>query len=478
MVTNGLSESIIGRAAKSGIISLDAVNIRDYSTDKHNKVDDYPYGGGAGMLMQAAPVYDAWKDVSKGRAGVRTIYVTPQGATFTQEMAREFAKEDELIFLCGHYEGIDERVLEEIVTDYVSIGDYVLTGGELAAMVMIDAISRMVPGVLTNDMSGITESFEGNLLEYPQYSRPEEWHGKRVPEVLLSGNRKEISAYRLQESIKRTKERRPDIYEKYEVLDSLRERLMKRKILHTDMIELIRRGRAILIYQDEYEILLMEKITGIYFHTCDNMPEGKSDFPGIDMIAESRARQRHPATLLVFHQDETAIAAERKLNAEILTKCTQAVYTRREKVPVRGMYTTVEDDGIRPYIRQLTEEYTDFVVDNYSMAYDPEQIRKNIISGNVFGAFVDGEIAGFVGLHEEGSAGMLEVIPKYKGRGIGKALEAFIINQCLEWGFVPYGQIVCGNTVSENLQGTMGLAISEPTVYWAQIKSACNLSDT
>jgi tRNA (guanine37-N1)-methyltransferase len=295
---------------------------------------------------------------------------------------------------------------------------------------------------------------------------------------LLSGNRKEISAYRLQESIKRTKERRPDIYEKYEALEECRVRLMKRKLLHIDMIELIRRGRAILLYLDEYEILLMDKITGIYFHTCDNMPEGRSDFPGLDKIAESRNLLRNPSELLVFHQDETAIAAERKLDAEILTKCTQVVYTRREKIPVRGMYTTVDEDGARPYMRQLTEEYTDFVVDNYSMVHDPEQIRKNIRSGNVFGAFVDGEIAGFVGMHEEGSAGMLEVIPKYRGRGLGKALEAFIINQCLEWGFVPYGQVVCGNTVSENLQGTMGLAVSEPTLYWSEIKSSCNLSDT
>lgn len=217
MVMNGLNTSIIGRAIEAGILSLEAVNIRDFSTNKHSKVDDYPYGGGAGMLMQAQPVYDAWKWIVD-RLGhrPRCIYLTPQGATFHQTMAKELAREEELIFLCGHYEGIDERVLEEIVTDYVSIGDYVLTGGELPAMVMIDAISRMVPGVLTNEASGSTESFENNLLEYPQYSRPEEWMGKKVPEVLLSGHHKNIEDWRREQSIRRTKERRPDLWEKYQ----------------------------------------------------------------------------------------------------------------------------------------------------------------------------------------------------------------------------------------------------------------------
>ena len=167
MVMQGLNTSIIGRAAEKGLLTIEAVNIRDYTINKHKKVDDYPYGGGAGMLMQAQPVYDAWRSiVDKIGTKPRTIYLTPQGPTFTQQAAKSFAKEENLIFLCGHYEGIDERVLEEIVTDYVSIGDYVLTGGELPAMVMVDAISRMVPGVLTNDESGSTESFEGDLLEY------------------------------------------------------------------------------------------------------------------------------------------------------------------------------------------------------------------------------------------------------------------------------------------------------------------------
>lgn len=220
MVLQGLNTSIIGKAAEKGLLSIEAVNIRDYTLDKHKKVDDYPYGGGAGMLMQAQPVYDTWKSIVD-RIGYRprTIYLTPQGTTFTQPMAKEFAKEEDLIFLCGHYEGIDERVLEEIVTDYVSIGDYVLTGGELPAMVLADAISRMVPGVLTNEESGSTESFEGNLLEYPQYSRPEEWMGKRVPPVLLSGNHQKVEEWRREQAILRTKERRPDLFEKAQLTE-------------------------------------------------------------------------------------------------------------------------------------------------------------------------------------------------------------------------------------------------------------------
>lgn len=218
MVLQGLHTSILGRAAARGDIAIDAVNIRDFTTDKHGKVDDYTYGGGAGMLMQAQPVYAAYQSIVDGmdkkKAG-RVIYVTPQGKTFHQEMAKQLSREEELIFLCGHYEGIDERVLEEIVTDEISLGDYVLTGGELAAMVMVDAIARLVPGVIHNGESAQTESFGDGLLEYPQYSRPEIWHEKRVPEILLSGDHAKVDAWRLEQSILRTKERRPDLYEKY-----------------------------------------------------------------------------------------------------------------------------------------------------------------------------------------------------------------------------------------------------------------------
>lgn len=212
MVMGGLNNSIIGRAMEKGIITAEAVNIRNYSRDRHNHVDDYPYGGGAGMVMQPGPVTDAYEDLA-ARIGKRprVIYLTPQGQVFSQKIAEDLAQEEDLVFLCGHYEGIDERALELIVTDYLSIGDYVLTGGELPAMVMIDCISRLVPGVLNNDESAEFESFHDNLLEYPQYTRPEDFRGKRVPEVLLRGDHKKIETWRREQSIRRTIERRPDL---------------------------------------------------------------------------------------------------------------------------------------------------------------------------------------------------------------------------------------------------------------------------
>ncbi len=214
MILQGLSTSIIGRAVEKGIIKVNAVNIRDYSRSRHRQVDDYPYGGGAGMVMQPGPVCDSYRALCEelGKKP-RVLYMTPQGQVFSQKIAQELAKEEDLVFLCGHYEGIDERALSLIVTDYLSVGDYVLTGGELPAMVMIDCISRLVPGVLNNDESCQIESFHDNLLEYPQYTRPEVYEGLKVPEVLLSGHHKNIDIWRRQESIKRTLERRPDLLE-------------------------------------------------------------------------------------------------------------------------------------------------------------------------------------------------------------------------------------------------------------------------
>ncbi len=212
MVLNGLNTSIIGRAAEKGLLSIEAIDIREYSTDKHRHVDDYPYGGGAGMVMQPMPICEAYDDLC-GKIGKkpRVIYMTPQGRVFNQKIAEELAQEEDLVFLCGHYEGIDERALELIATDYLSIGDYVLTGGELPAMVMIDCISRLIPGVLNNDTSAEFESFHDNLLEYPQYTRPEEYRGLKVPDILLSGHHKNIETWRREQSIKRTLERRPDL---------------------------------------------------------------------------------------------------------------------------------------------------------------------------------------------------------------------------------------------------------------------------
>ena len=230
MILQGPNTSITGRAIDSGYISLEAVNIRDFAENKHNRVDDYPYGGGAGMVMQAGPVCKAFESVAGSmEKKPRVIYLTPQGSVFTQAMAKELAGEEELVFLCGHYEGIDERVLEEIVTDPVSIGDYVLTGGELPAMVMIDAISRLVPGVLSNEESAQFESFQDNLLEYPQYTRPAVWREKEVPPILLSGHHQNVEKWRREQSVIRTAKRRPDLLKTAEL--TLSEQELAEKIL-------------------------------------------------------------------------------------------------------------------------------------------------------------------------------------------------------------------------------------------------------
>ncbi|MCF0185848.1 MAG: tRNA (guanosine(37)-N1)-methyltransferase TrmD, partial [Bacteroidaceae bacterium] len=276
MIENIAKESIMGKGIEKGYLSLEAVNIRDYTTDIHKKVDDYTYGGGAGMLMQAQPVFDCYKAVN-GNRKPRTVYVTPQGRPFTQKMAMELSREEELTIICGHYEGIDERVLEEVVTDYISIGDYVLTGGELAAMVIIDAVSRFVPGVLGNDESAMTESFYCNLLEYPQYSRPAIWNGKEVPSVLTGGNAKEIEAWRLEQSIKRTKERRPDLYAKYFEAEALKERLKRKKRDNYHMIDSLNRGKSEILHVDEKAALLEDSNLVCYYLWIDETTVDTTD---------------------------------------------------------------------------------------------------------------------------------------------------------------------------------------------------------
>ena len=234
MVMNGLETSIIGRAVKNKILEIEAWNIRDYAFNKHSSVDDYPYGGGAGMLMQAEPVYQTYLAIQEKAAlpegkRPRVIYLSPQGQPFNQKMAEDFAKEDELVLLCGHYEGIDERVLEEIGTDYVSAGEYVLTGGELPAMMIVDAVSRLIPGVLHNDVSAEFESFQDNLLEYPQYSRPEIWHDRQVPPILLSGHHANVEKWRREQSVIRTAKWRPDLLEDAEL--TMKERELAEEII-------------------------------------------------------------------------------------------------------------------------------------------------------------------------------------------------------------------------------------------------------
>lgn len=481
MIMQGLSTSITGRAIKENKITINAVDIRDYTSDKHRKVDDYTYGGGAGMLMQPQPVYDAWASVHKNHEKrIRTIYVTPQGHTFHQKMAEEFAKEEELIILCGHYEGIDERVLEEVVTDFVSIGDYVLTGGELAAMVMVDAVARLVPGVLNNEVSAKTESFHGNLLEYPQYTRPEVWHEKEVPSILLSGNQKNIGAWRLEQSILRTKKRRPDLYEKYEELQECVQLLMEQKLLHVDMIESIRRGNGELIYRDGREILIRDKASDVYMHS--NVEENGQFLEKLAFVELAKIH------CLVTHQKSMKDIAEKRLPIKAYGSCRQAVCTRREKLPVSGLY---RPDG-KPMpnglaIHLLNESDVERAADAYfDYGYLAEigasevvrlenykYFQRRMADKELFGAYIlseagKEELAGFIGKHSEGSIGMLTVFPAYRRRNVALALETFMINRDLEQGFLPYGQVKDHNLASIALQQKVGLCFSKTSLFWME----------
>ncbi len=221
-----LSESIIGRARKAEKVQIECVDIRDYTKDKHRRVDDTPYGGGMGMIMQVEPIYDCYNSLCrKTDAKPHLIYLTPQGKTLTQKRVRELAQMDNIALLCGHYEGIDERVIEELQPEEISVGDYVLTGGELPALILADSISRMLPGVLSEDECFEEESHYSSLLEYPQYTRPYEWRGRTVPDVLLTGHHANVDKWRRQQSLKRTFERRPDMLEKADLSEEDREYL-------------------------------------------------------------------------------------------------------------------------------------------------------------------------------------------------------------------------------------------------------------
>lgn len=457
MVLSGLSESIIGKAKDKGAISVEAVNIRDYTEDKHKKVDDYPYGGGAGLLMQAQPVFDAHKAVLN-KIGtdkkVRTIYLTPQGATFNQRMAEELAKEEDLIFLCGHYEGIDERALEEVVTDYVSLGDFVLTGGELPAMVMIDAIARLIPGVLNNDESATDESFSGYLLEYPQYSRPEVWHGKEVPKVLLSGDHKKIRQWRKEMAEERTRTRRPDMYKKYERIMAAYNRLAKNKLLHMDMLELIKRGNAVLLYDGVAGTLLKDKVSGLYTLTVQDKESGIKILSQVFGEPGSKCAENEKPELFVVHQDYMTDVIAERFGLKMWSGCYQYVYTKKESLP------KFEAD-----IRKLDASDLDMVYAVYDLT-GREDILRKLNNGKIFGIFVEDKLAGFAGEHEEGSMGMLEIFPEYRGRGLAMALETDLINRTLQKGYTPFCQIREDNPASIRLQEKLGLYPAKEKIWW------------
>lgn len=230
-----LGDSIIARAEKAGIIEMNFINIRDFSTNKHHKTDDYPYSGGGGMLMTPQPIYDAYKSIeNKADKKPHTIYMSPQGKTFTQQKARELSEYGHIVILCGHYEGVDQRVLDMIVDEEISIGDFVLTGGEIPAMAVIDSVSRMLPGVLSGEDNFTNESHFSGLLEHPQYTRPEEFMGMKIPEVLLSGHHKNIEKWKRQKSLEITYKKRPELLDRIE--------LSKKD---KDYIELIKKGEVL-----------------------------------------------------------------------------------------------------------------------------------------------------------------------------------------------------------------------------------------
>jgi len=321
----------------------------------------------------------------------------------------------------------------------------------------VDAISRLVPGVLHNGISAEKESFHGYLLEYPQYSRPEEWHYKKVPEVLLSGNQKKIDDWRLQQSKMRTMERRPDLFDQYWKLQECKEFLVKQKLLHIDMIELINRGRAIFIARDNNDILLQDKTTGIFYHTGEDM----------DFFIGLPRNIRLSIKVIVFHQPKVAALVKRVLSFNTEMVCYQSVYTQRDHLPVSGLYRAdgkPTSEGL--VISPLADEHADIVSDIYHTVCGANYIRERIKSGCMFGAFIEDKLVGFIGIHSDGSLGMLEVLEEYRGRKIGKALETYLINKTLEMGWIPYGQILEGKVVSENMQGTLGLYTSKTPVVW------------
>lgn len=448
MITAGLGSSIIGRALKKNIIELNAVNIRGFTEDKHGKVDDYPFGGGAGMLMQAQPVYDAHRAVTDGR-NIRTVYVTPQGNPFDQRMAREFSKEEELVILCGHYEGIDERALNEVVTDYVSIGDYILTGGELAAMVIIDAVARLIPGVLGNNTSSREESFFNDLLEYPQYSRPEVWRGMAVPKVLLSGNHTEIAKWRLRQSEEKTAQIRPELYGKYRQKQQLIKRLSHDKRNNIHIIECLSRGLGEVLYDQGETVAVYQRDDRICMVSVGTPEQGK------ELLKHCF---QEDVELFVISQDYMKTMLEER-GYHVMFSCRQFLYT--EGTPLSAGHKD---------IRRLSMDHFVYVCEHYDKdsAY---YVRDRLLAGAMYGAFVDGCLAGFIGIHSEGSLGMLYVDESYRRQGLAASLVAYATNRMLEHGWTPYGHVITGNEASMRLQEKLGFYQAKNTFWWMERES-------
>lgn len=460
MILEGCNNSILKRAAEKKLITIDAINIRDFTMDKHGKVDDYVYGGGAGMLMQAQPVFDAWKhaleiqshemDPCKKEAdinakGIRTIYLTPQGRKFDQELAKELAREDRLIFLCGHYEGIDERVLEEIVTDQVSIGDYVLTGGELPAMVMIDAIARLIPGVLGSDESSMTESFENDLLEYPQYSRPEIWHDKPVPEVLMSGDHQKIKDWRLEKAKERTRKWRPDLYEKYEEREKLIDRLTKQKKENAYMIDSLLTGKVKILHVEGNAAVTVTNDGQTYQICCETKEQGCALLAYVPKDVK----------LLLHNCKELNEVLAGEYGLQVGDECYQSVYTQHVSLPIA-----------HKDIRTYPLDAIDYAVENYGGEEEREYLKDRILHGEFFAAYEGEEIVGFCGVHAGGSLGMLYVDPKYRRTSVGSSLASYLVNLSLAQGGLPYAHIRVANLASIKMQEKMGLYVGKRTVFW------------
>ena len=456
-IESGFSTSILGRACENGLLNVNIVNIRDFSKDKNGRVDDYTYGGGAGMLMQAQPVYDAFKSLNLKKANAaedvaadgitrkqRVIYVTPQGRPFKQSDAISLSKEDEIVFLCGHYEGIDERVLDRIVTDRFSIGDYVLTGGELPALVMIDAISRLIPGVLGNDTSADVESFYGDLLEYPQYTRPEVWEGERVPAKLLTGNPKDAASFRTAKAEELTKRVRPDLYEKYELRNKYIKELLKDKRNNIQLIEALRRGTGEIIHTDPL----------IIYMPCDEL-----------ILVDTNAVMDVKNFFEIIPDNIHSIVVSKQFG-DILEKqpgieksCDVYNYVYTENV-----HRKIKNKDIR----LLDESYADYVGKAYELG-GYEYAISRVRDGVVYGIFENGEIAGFIGCHGEGSIGMLYIDEKYRHKGYAADLESFMFNRDLELGRIPYGQVVLGNEASVKLQEKMGVYGGDKVLTWLHL---------